>query len=74
MVAAMMDIKKKHKESMLIAKFQEKASSIYNHPLLKFYIEKQVNERKEQIEFERYKKRMFQLVKWQHLKNIKQEQ
>lgn len=45
--------------------------SLFNHPLLKFYHERKASQKKEMLDFEDHKLKMFQLIKWDRIKLIK---
>jgi len=47
------------------------AAHIFNHPLLKMYHKKQASLKKEQLEENNYKQKVFLLHKWDFLKQIK---
>ena len=47
--------------------------SLFNHPLLKFYHERSASQRKESLDEANYKLRLFQLIKWDRIKQMKQE-
>lgn len=57
---------------VLEAKYKSRSTCIYNHPMLKFYLEKQACEKKAELDRETLKRRAFQTVKWAQLKKIKE--
>lgn len=67
----MLERKRGNRDRMIAQLFAEKQSNIYNHPMLKFYIEKQVTRRKEELDRERMKRKWFESIKWQKLREIK---
>ena len=62
----MLKIQEDNKIKMMRTKLgkDKKNTTVYNHPMLKFYIEEQAKEQREQMEMYRLKLKMFQTIKW----------
>ena len=62
-----------HQKKLRISRSSNGRTSLFNHPLLKFYHERKASQKKESLDEANYKLKLFQLIKWDRIKQMKKE-
>jgi hypothetical protein len=68
----MMKRSKQYRQRMTQSLSQTQAT-LFNHPLLKFYHERKATQKKEALDEELHKLKLFQLIKWDRIRLMKRQ-